>query len=78
MKNMDSSNEIRPIANEEFEELNIEFEKFKKRFGKTYADYEEESLRKMQFKENLKNIEQHNSEGHSWRMGVTEFSDLSQ
>ena len=37
----------------------------------------EEELRFGQFKENLAKIEKHNSEGHSWRLGVTKFADLS-
>ena len=59
-------------------EGNIEFENFKKKFGKAYADFEEENMRKMIFRKNLKKIEKHNSEGQSWRMGVTQFADLSQ
>ena len=35
-------------------EGNIEFENFKKKFGKAYADLEEENMRKMLFRKNLK------------------------
>ena len=65
-------------TDKESAERNIEFENFKKKFGKAYADLEEENIRKMLFLKNLKKIEKHNSEGHSWRMGITHFADLSQ
>ena len=55
----------------------IEFEKFKKLHGKSYASLQEEELRFQHFQANLAKIEKHNAEGHSWRMGVTKFADLS-
>ena len=54
-----------------------EFAKFKTLHGKSYSSLAEEELRFGQFKENLAKIEKHNSEGHSWRLGVTKFADLS-
>ena len=54
-----------------------EFTKFKAAHGKQYTSLEEEQLRFHHFQENLKKIEKHNSEGHSWRLGVTKFADLS-
>ena len=54
-----------------------EFTKFKTRYGKIYASREEEGRRFNLFSNNLRKIEKHNSDGHSWRMGITKFADLS-
>ena len=54
-----------------------EFSKFKIHHAKVYANIEEEELRFTHFSDNLKKIEKHNAEGHSWRMGITKFADLS-
>ena len=60
-----------------FEHHRMEFEKFKRMHGKSYDTLEEEQMRFGHFMNNLEKIEQHNSEGHSWKMGVTKFADLS-
>merc|ERR1719319_1703499 len=54
-----------------------QFESFKLRANKTYSSLAEEQMRFEVFQENLKAIEKHNSEGHTWRMGVTKFADLT-
>lgn len=54
-----------------------EFECFKKAHGKVYKSLQEEEMRFKHFQDNLVKIEKHNSEGHSWKMGVTKFADLS-
>lgn len=54
-----------------------EFSKFKINHSKVYANVEEEEMRFIHFSNNLKKIEKHNAEGHSWRMGITKFADLS-
>jgi len=54
-----------------------EFAKFKTLHGKSYSSLAEEEVRFGHFKENLAKISAHNSEGHSWRLGVTKFADLS-
>ena len=54
-----------------------EFEKFKQLHGKKYVSLQEEEMRFKHFQENLVKIEKHNSEGHSWKMGITKFADLS-
>lgn len=54
-----------------------EFESFKKAHGKVYKSLQEEEMRFKHFQDNLVKIEKHNSEGHSWKMGVTKFADLS-
>jgi len=55
----------------------LEFETFKAKHGKVYANAKEESMRFSVFKENLAKIQKHNEEGHSWRMGITKFTDLT-
>jgi len=54
-----------------------EFAKFKTLHGKSYGSLAEEEVRFRHFRDNLAKIEKHNSEGHSWRLGVTKFADLS-
>jgi len=54
-----------------------EFEQFKARHGKSYANGKEEQARFKIFQDNLLKIEKHNKEGHSWQLGVTKFADLT-
>ena len=54
-----------------------QFESFKLRANRTYSSPEEEEMRFGVFQENLRKMEKHNSEGHSWTMGVTKFADLT-
>ena len=54
-----------------------EFSKFKINHAKVYTNIEEEEMRFNHFSNNLKKIAKHNAEGHSWRMGITKFADLS-
>ena len=55
----------------------LEFARFKADHGKSYASLAEEEVRFAQFKANLDKIEKHNAEGHSWKLGITKFADLS-
>jgi len=45
--------------------------------GKTYKTREELVLRRNIFAANVAKVEKHNSEGHSWTMGVNKFADLT-
>ena len=54
-----------------------QFESFKLRANRTYSSPAEEEMRFEVFQENLHKMEKHNSEGHSWTMGVTKFADLT-
>lgn len=58
-----------------------EWESFKTKFEKTYADQDEEQKRKVVYFENVKSIEEHNKkydQGEvTWTMGVNQFSDLT-
>ena len=55
----------------------MEFARFKALHGKVYESQAEEEVRFGHFKANLDKIEKHNAEGHSWKLGVTKFADLS-
>ena len=55
----------------------VQFEAFKIQANKTYASLAEEEARFEVFQDNLNRIAKHNSEGHSWTMGVTKFADLT-
>ena len=55
----------------------VQFEAFKIEANKTYASLAEEEARFEVFQDNLNRIAKHNSEGHSWTMGVTKFADLT-
>ena len=55
----------------------VQFEAFKIEANKTYANLAEEEARFEVFQDNLNRIAKHNSEGHSWTMGVTKFADLT-
>ena len=55
----------------------VQFEAFKIQANKTYTSLAEEEARFEVFQENLNRIAKHNSEGHSWTMGVTKFADLT-
>lgn len=58
--------------------IDDEFVKFVKDFKKPYVEGSSEWLKHMTiFNDNLKKIEKHNSEHHSWRMTVNRFTDLS-
>jgi len=53
------------------------WEEWKQVFGKTYLDSEEHDLRHKIFSKNLEFINLHNSEEHSFRVGVNQFADLT-
>ena len=47
----------------------IQHAQFKEQFGKTYQSRAEHNLRFEIFKTNMKEIEEHNKSGASWKMG---------
>ena len=55
----------------------VQFEAFKIEANKTYVSLAEEEARFEVFQDNLNRIAKHNSEGHTWTMGVTNFADLT-
>ena len=50
---------------------------FKAEHGRSYGSRAEEEERLRVFSANLARIEAHNAGGHSWRMGVNKFADLT-
>jgi len=61
----------------QYQDPEAEFRAFKLKYKVSYKSYEEESKRFQAFKDNLVRIEKHNSENHTWVMGVTKFADLT-
>merc|ERR550519_2805955 len=56
----------------------LQFAKFMADHEKRYDSRTEELHRFEVFNANLKNIMEHNEAGHSYKMGINEFSDLTQ
>jgi hypothetical protein len=44
-------------------------------YGKSYATQEEYEMRYEAFKDNIKSIEEHDSEGEGFEVGLNEMSD---
>merc|ERR1712007_295827 len=53
------------------------FNEFIQKYNKKYESTEHYHERLTIFAENLEMIEKHNSEGHSWKMAVNHFADLT-
>ena len=54
-----------------------EFESFKVKFNKNYANEVEEASRLEIFAQNLEKIRVHNAKGASYQLGVTQFADFT-
>ena len=54
------------------------FSSWKNTHGKLYGSKSEESMRFMNFQNNLKMVEEHNKSGASWSMAMNKFADMSQ
>jgi C1A family cysteine protease len=54
-----------------------QFSEFKINHGKNYTTYEEHLQRFEIFKDNLREIEEHNAKGLPWTKGVTQFADMT-
>jgi hypothetical protein len=50
---------------------------FIEKYGKTYSDLNHYEERLAIFADNLREIEHHNLQGHSWTKAVNKFADLS-
>jgi C1A family cysteine protease len=55
----------------------VEFAKFVEKHGKSYSSVKETMERFSTFVENHEMILKHNSEGHSWKLGINEFADMT-
>jgi len=60
------------------EYIELLFSKFKSEHNKVYRTRSEHSHRLQVFAENVKKINQHNQEGHSYKLGINQFSDLTE
>jgi len=56
----------------------LQFQQFKAEHGKVYSTEAEEAARLLVFRHNLHRIAEHNRGGHSWRMAVTQWADLTE
>merc|ERR1712002_13490 len=56
----------------------ILFAKFKTEHNKVYKTRDEHSYRFKVFTDNLEKINKHNKAGHSYKLGINEFSDLTE
>lgn len=63
--------------NTDAKHLKVAFEKFEHDFGKKYVNQAERIRRFTIFAENVKKIEKHNAEGHTWTKGINQFTDLT-
>lgn len=65
------------VAFPKFHQLNgYSFERYLADSGKTYSE-EEYPVRLALFQSRLEKIQAHNAGGHSWRMGVNQFTDMT-
>lgn len=55
----------------------LSFSEWTKTHSKSYASREELMLRRSIYAANVAKVNQHNSEGHSWKMAVNKFADLT-
>lgn len=55
----------------------LKFTEYINKYNKQYSD-DELPTRLSIYKDNLRKIQEHNSQGHSWKMDVNQFTDLTQ
>jgi len=60
------------------EEDELQWKAWKSFHGKSYATESEEAMRKAIWRDNLKKITEHNSQGHSYMLAMNHFGDLTQ
>ena len=66
------------IQLDEFNEyVRLQFNEFVKTYEKIYSNSSEYEQRFAIFAENLRQIELHNSQAHSWTKAVNKFADLT-
>ena len=56
--------------------LDVEWQQWKAKYGKTYQVDAEESVRKLIWLDNWKFVQKHNSENHTFTVETNEFADL--
>jgi len=55
----------------------LTWDEYKVHYGKSYETEELHNKRQLAFQENVEKIKKHNSEGHSYWLGLNEWADLS-
>ena len=53
------------------------FDQYKAEFNKNYPDADEHASREQRFNAEITKIRQHNAADHSWKMGVNQFTDMT-
>jgi C1A family cysteine protease len=66
-------NDVLDLINTVNEE--VDFVSYVAKYGKLYKSMDEYLMRSEIFKSNVKFINEHNAEGHSYTLGINEFSD---
>ena len=56
--------------------LDDEWKRWKTLYSKAYDDEATESVRRLLWEDNWRFVQQHNSEGHSYRVEMNKFADL--
>ena len=56
--------------------LDVEWQQWKTKYAKTYADEAEESVRRLVWLDNWQFVQKHNSENHTFTVETNEFADL--
>ena len=56
--------------------LDVEWQQWKTKYVKTYADEAEESVRRLVWLDNWQFVQKHNSENHTFTVETNEFADL--
>ena len=56
--------------------LDMEWQQWKTKYGKTYLDDAEESVRKLVWLDNWQFVQKHNSEKHTFTVETNQFADL--
>ena len=56
--------------------LDVEWQQWKTKYTKSYADDAEESVRRLVWLDNWQFVQKHNSENHTFTVETNEFADL--
>ena len=57
-------------------QLDVEWQQWKTRYAKVYADEAEESVRKLVWLDNWQFVQKHNAENHTFTVETNGFADL--
>ena len=57
-------------------QLDVEWQQWKAKYGKTYLDDAEESVRQLVWQDSWQFVQKHNSENHTFTVETNQFADL--